>query len=195
MSKSLGNFFTIREILENYAPEVVRYFIVTSHYRSPLNYSDESLENAKAGLTRFYTALRGLPVVDANESILAPYRERFEQAMDDDFNTPEAFAVLFELVRDINRTREHNEESAAALAAVLRELGSVLGVLQQNPEVFLRGDAEAGLSGSDIDALIERRNQARADKDWAEADRVRDTLLEHKVVLEDGAGGTTWRRK
>ncbi len=195
MSKSLGNFFTIREILENYAPEVVRYFIVTSHYRSPLNYSDESLENAKAGLTRFYTALRGLPVVDVDESVLAPYRERFQRAMDDDFNTPEAFAVLFELARDINRAREHSEESAATLAAVLRELGSVLGVLQQDPGDFLHGNAEAGLSDADIDVLIERRNQARADKDWAEADRVRDTLQEHKVVLEDGEGGTTWRRK
>lgn len=195
MSKSLGNFFTIREILEKVAPEVVRYFIITSHYRSPLNYSDESLENAKAGLTRFYTALRGLPVVDVDESVLAPYRQRFQQAMDDDFNTPEAFAVLFELARDINRAREDSEESAATLAAVLRELGGVLGVLQQDPEILLRGDAEAGLSDADIDALIERRNQARADKDWVEADRVRDTLQEHKVVLEDGAGGTTWRRQ
>lgn len=195
MSKSLGNFFTIREILENYAPEVIRYFIVTSHYRSPLNYSDESLENAKAGLTRFYTALRDLPVVDVDESVLAPWRERFRQAMDDDFNTPEAFAVLFELTRDINRAREDNEQQAATLAAVLRELGDVLGILQQDPEIFLQGNAEAGLSDADIDALIERRNQARVDKDWAEADRVRDTLLEHKVVLEDGAGGTTWRRK
>lgn len=195
MSKSFGNFFTIREILENYAPEVIRYFIVTSHYRSPLNYSDESLENAKAGLTRFYTALRDLPVVDVDESVLAPWRERFRQAMDDDFNTPEAFAVLFELTRDINRAREDNEQQAATLAAVLRELGDVLGILQQDPEIFLQGNAEAGLSDADIDALIERRNQARVDKDWAEADRVRDTLLEHKVVLEDGAGGTTWRRK
>lgn len=195
MSKSLGNFFTIREILENYAPEVIRYFIVTSHYRSPLNYSDESLENAKAGLTRFYTALRGLPVVDVDESVVAPHRERFQRAMDDDFNTPEAFAGMFELTRDINRTREHSEESAAPLAAVLRELGGVLGVLQQDPEVFLRGDAEVGLSVADINALIERRNQARIDKDWEEADRVRDTLQEHKVVLEDGAGGTTWRRE
>lgn len=195
MSKSLGNFFTIREILKDYAPEVVRYFIITSHYRSPLNYSDDSLENAKSGLTRFYTALRGLPVVAVDEARLAPYRERFQQAMDDDFNTPEAFAVLFELARDINRAREHSDASAATLAAVLRELGGVLGVLQQDPEVLLRGEAETGLSDADIDALILRRNQARADKDWAEADRVRDTLQEHKVVLEDGAAGTTWRRQ
>ncbi len=195
MSKSLGNFFTIREILEKVAPEVVRYFIITSHYRSPLNYSDESMENARAGLTRFYTALRGLPVVEADESLLAPYRQRFQQAMDDDFNTPEAFAVLFELTRDINRTREEGEAVAAPLAAVLRKLGGVLGVLQQDPDIFLRGDAEAGLSDADIDELIGRRNQARTDQDWAEADRIRDTLQEHRIVLEDGAGATTWRRQ
>jgi len=195
MSKSLGNFFTIREILENYAPEVVRYFIVTSHYRSPLNYSDESLENAKAGLTRFYTALRGLPVMGVNESTLAPYRERFQQAMDDDFNTPEAFAVLFELARDINRAREDEPELAAALAAVLRELGGVLGVVQQDPEVYLRAGSEAGLSDAEIEELIARRNQARVDKDWAEADRVRDILQQQNVVLEDSAGSTTWRRQ
>jgi len=195
MSKSLGNFFTIREILENYAPEVVRYFIVTSHYRSPLNYSDESLENAKAGLTRFYTALRGLPIVEVADSVLAPYRDRFQQAMDDDFNTPEAFAVLFELARDINRARENDLQSAAALAAVLRELGDVLGILQQDPETFLHVGAGTGLSDAEIDELIKRRNQARADKDWAEADRVRDTLQHHHVVLEDGADGTSWRRE
>ncbi len=195
MSKSLGNFFTIREILEKVAPEVVRYFIITSHYRSPLNYSDESMENARAGLTRFYTALRGLPVVEADESLLAPYRQHFQQAMDDDFNTPEAFAVLFELTRDINRAREEGEAVAAPLAAVLRKLGGVLGVLQQDPDVFLRGDAEAGLSDADIDELIGRRNQARTDQDWAEADRIRDTLQEHRIVLEDGAGATTWRRQ
>lgn len=195
MSKSLGNFFTIREILENHAPEVVRYFIITSHYRSPLNYSNESLENARAGLTRFYTALRGLPVIDVDHSVLAPYRERFQQAMDDDFNTPEAFAVLFELARDINRAREEGEAAAATLAAGLRELGGVLGVLQQDPDVFLRGDAEVDLSDTDISELIVRRNQARENKDWAEADRIRDTLQAHRIVLEDSAGTTTWRRQ
>jgi len=195
MSKSLGNFFTIREILESYAPEVVRYFIITSHYRSPLNYSDESLENAKSGLTRFYTALRGLAVVKAENAVLAPYRDRFVQAMDDDFNTPEAFAVLFDLARDINRARENDEEQAATLAAVLRELGGVLGVLQQNPEEFLQGETESGLSDDEINALIQRRDQARADKDWAEADRIRDIFQEHHIVLEDTAGTTTWRRQ
>ncbi len=214
MSKSLGNFFTIREILEKVAPEVVRYFIITSHYRSPLNYSDESLENARAGLTRFYTALRGLPEVEVDESSLAPYRERFQQAMDDDFNTPEAFAVLFELARDINRARENDQASAAALAAVLRELGGVLGILQQDPEAVLKGRGTVitpatahltltthpatittSLSDAEIDELIQRRNQARTDKNWAEADRIRDTLLEHHVVLEDGSGATTWRRQ
>lgn len=195
MSKSLGNFFTIREILEKYAPEVVRYFIITSHYRSPLNYSDDSLENAKSGLTRFYTALRDLPMVDVDETVLEPYRDRFQGAMDDDFNTPEAFAVLFELARDINKAREQKDSSAAALAAVLRYLGDILGILQQDPNTFLRGDTGAGLSDAEIDDLIQRRIQAREDKDWAEADRIRDTLVQHRIVLEDGAGGTRWRRQ
>ncbi|MEE8481977.1 MAG: cysteine--tRNA ligase, partial [Acidiferrobacterales bacterium] len=195
MSKSLGNFFTIREILEKVAPEVVRYFIITSHYRSPLNYSDDSLENAKSGLTRFYTALRDLPMVDVDETVLEPYRDRFQSAMDDDFNTPEAFAVLFELARDINKAREQKDSSAAALAAVLRYLGDILGILQQDPNAFLRGDTGAGLSNAEIDDLIQRRIQAREDKDWAEADRIRDTLVQHRIVLEDSAGGTRWRRQ
>jgi cysteinyl-tRNA synthetase len=136
-----------------------------------------------------------LPVIEADEAVLTPYRERFQQAMDDDFNTPEAFAILFELARDINRAREESEHTAAGLAAVLRKLGDVLGVLQQDPEIFLRGDTGAGLSDAEIDELIVRRNQARADKDWAEADRFRDTMQEHNIVLEDGAAGTSWRRE
>ncbi len=194
MSKSLGNFFTIREILERYAPEVVRYFILTSHYRSPLNYSDESLDNAHGGLARLYTALRDLPEATIDTEALAPYRERFQQAMDDDFNTPEALAVLFDLAREINRAREKKLKSAAALGAGLKQLGSVLGILEQNPENFLRGGGDVGVSDEEIDDLIRRRNEARDKKDWGEADRIRDQLQELGVVLEDGAGGTGWRR-
>jgi cysteinyl-tRNA synthetase len=194
MSKSLGNFFTIREILERYAPEVVRYFILTSHYRSPLNYSDESLDNAHSGLARLYTALRGLPEADSDDELVAPFRERFRAAMDDDFNTPEALAVLFDLARAVNRAREQDLAAAARLGGGLRQLGQRLGLLAQAPEAFLRGAGSSDVSDAEIEALIQRRNDARDNKDWAEADRVRDQLQALGVVLEDGAGGTSWRR-
>ena len=196
MSKSLGNFFTVREILERYRPEEVRYFILTSHYRSPLNYADAQLDNARSALTRLYTALRGLPAAAPAE--LPAARERFHAAMQDDFNTPEALAVLFDLAREVNRAREAGEEAAAAaVGAVLRELGGLLGLLGDAPEAYLRGAAGAagGLADAEIEALIEARNAARARRDWAEADRVRDELKAAGVVLEDGAGGTTWRRE
>ncbi len=194
MSKSLGNFFTVREILERYRAEEVRYFILTSQYRSPLNYSDEQLDNARAALTRFYTALRGLPVVEAAGGEL--FISRFNEAMDDDFNTPEALAVLFDMVREINKLRTEDESRAAALAAELRRLSGLLGILQDDPEQFLRGESadEDGLSDAAIDDLIQQRLTARAEKNWAEADRVRDALQEAGIVLEDGAQGTTWRR-
>jgi cysteinyl-tRNA synthetase len=192
MSKSLGNFFTVREILERYRPEEVRYFILTSHYRSPLNYDDEHLENARGALTRLYTALRGLP--EAEPAGGGELRERFEAAMDDDFGTPEALAVLFDLVREINRLREGDEAAAAGLGAELRRLGEVLGILQEDPEAYLQGGGVAGLSDADIEERIRRRAEARSAKNWAEADRIRDELQAAGVVLEDGAGGTTWRR-
>jgi cysteinyl-tRNA synthetase len=194
MSKSLGNFFTIREILERYAPEVVRYFILTSHYRSPLNYSDESLDNAHSGLARLYTALRGLPAPDADTELLAPFEARFRAAMDDDFNTPEALAVMFDLARAVNRAREQDLTVAASLGAGLQKLGQLLGLLEQSPEVFLRGTGSGEVSDAEVEALIQRRNDARDNKDWAEADRVRDQLQAMGVVLEDGPGGTSWRR-
>ncbi len=193
MSKSLGNFFTIREILERYRAEEIRYFILTSHYRSPLNYDDEHLDNARAALTRFYTALRGLP--DAAPAGGEDLRARFMAAMDDDFNTPEALAVLFELVREINRVRKQDRSQAAGLAAELRSLGEVLGILQNDPETYLRGEGGAnGFSDEQIDELVAQRLAAKADKNWAEADRIRDRLQQAGVVLEDGAGGTSWRR-
>ncbi|WP_312245896.1 cysteine--tRNA ligase [Stutzerimonas nitrititolerans] len=191
MSKSLGNFFTIREVLEKYQPEVVRYLLVSSHYRSPINYSEDSLKEAKGALERFYTALRGLPEVAAagGESFV----ERFGAAMDDDFNSPEACAVLFDMAREINRLREAEPQAAAALAARLKELAGVLGVLQMSPDAFLQAGAEGKVDAAEVEALIAARLQARAEKNWAESDRIRDQLTAMGVVLEDGKGGTTWR--
>ncbi|WP_408100967.1 cysteine--tRNA ligase [Stutzerimonas sp. VN223-3] len=191
MSKSLGNFFTIREVLEKYQPEVVRYLLVSSHYRSPINYSEDSLKEAKGALERFYTALRGLPAASAKggETFVA----RFGAAMDDDFNSPEACAVLFEMVREINRLRDTDLQAAAELAGRLKELAVVLGVLQMVPDTFLQAGAEGKVDAAEVETLIAARLQARADKNWAESDRIRDQLTAMGVVLEDGKGGTTWR--
>ncbi|MCP4994064.1 MAG: cysteine--tRNA ligase [Gammaproteobacteria bacterium] len=195
MSKSLGNFFTVREILNHYQAEEVRYFILTSQYRSPLNYDEEHLDNARGALTRFYTALRGLP--EAESLADSPWGERFNAAMDDDFNTPEALAVMFDLVREINRLRQDDPDRAAALGAELKRLGSTLGILESDPEAYLRGGepgSEDGLSDEAIESLIQQRQEAKANKDWANADRIRDELKALNVVLEDGPQGTTWRR-
>ncbi|MET0085080.1 MAG: cysteine--tRNA ligase [Sedimenticola sp.] len=195
MSKSLGNFFTVREILGRYQAEEVRYFILTSQYRSPLNYDDEHLDNARGALTRFYTALRGLPEVEPAGG--EAFVERFHEAMDDDFNTPEALATMFEMVREINRVRAEDERQAAALGAELRRLGAILGILQDDAESYLRGGApggDDGLSDADIEALIQQRVEAKANKDWAAADRIRDELKSHDILLEDGPQGTSWRR-
>ncbi|NIP19122.1 MAG: cysteine--tRNA ligase [Xanthomonadales bacterium] len=198
MSKSLGNFFTVRDILKRYRAEEVRYFIVASHYRSPLNYSQENLENGKAALTRLYTALRGItpaaPGVDCDS-----FRSAFREAMDDDFNTPEAIAVLFELARELNRSRDADPDAAGRLAGCLRELGAVLGLLQADPVQFLHETTAAqagqgGLGSADIEAMIAERIAAREQKNWAEADRIRDELERQGVVLEDGPEGTSWRR-
>ncbi|SNT00265.1 cysteine--tRNA ligase [Pseudomonas segetis] len=191
MSKSLGNFFTIREVLEKYHPEVVRYFLVSSQYRSPINYSEDSLKEAKGALERFYHALKGLP--EAAPAGGDAYAGRFAEAMDDDFNSPEACAVLFEMVREINRLRDTDLEAAAGLAARLKQLASVLGVLQLEPESFLQAGAQGKVDAEQVDALIAARLQARSEKNWAESDRIRDQLTSMGVVLEDGKGGTTWR--
>jgi cysteinyl-tRNA synthetase len=195
MSKSLGNFFTVREILQRYRPEEVRYFILTSQYRSPLNYGDEQLDNARGALTRFYTALRGLDDTAPAED--TEYESRFHAAMRDDFNTPEALAAMFDLVREINRLRATDMAAAAALGATLRRLGDILGLLQDDAEHFLRGVSDAageGLDDAAIDAMIARRLEAKRVKDWTTADAIRDELKQAGVVLEDTAGGTTWRR-
>lgn len=190
MSKSLGNFFTIREVLKQYDPEVVRFFILRAHYRSPLNYSDAHLDDAKGALTRLYTTLKNTPAAEFDLSENAnDYTRRFYAAMNDDFGTVEAVAVLFELAGEINKTND------AHLAGCLKALGGIIGLLQRDPIEFLQGGAVSdGLSNEEIEDLIARRKQARADKNWAESDRIRDLLNEHKIILEDNAGGTTWRR-
>jgi cysteinyl-tRNA synthetase len=193
MSKSLGNFFTVREILQRFRPEEVRYFILSSHYRSPLNYGEEHLATARAALTRLYTALRDLPLIAAGAA--DGFTERFHAAMEDDFNTPEALAVLFELAREINRVRADAPSVAAGLAARLRDLGGILGLLQDDPERYLQGSAVAsGLPDAEIESLIAARAAARAARDWAEADRLRACLSEAGVVIEDSPSGTRWRR-
>jgi len=195
MSKSLGNFFTIREVTEKYNAEVLRYFILTSHYRSPLNYSDKQLDNAKAALTTLYTALRG---VEVSKEVPADtkYHQRVREAMDDDFNTAEVLPVLFDLAKEINRYKETDSDKAKYYASLLRELAGWIGLLNQEPEAFLRGGQnEQGLSADEIDTMIAQRNQARAAKDWAESDRIRDALKEQGIVLEDAGGETSWRRE
>jgi cysteinyl-tRNA synthetase len=226
MSKSLGNFFTIREVLKQYDAEVVRFFILRAHYRSPLNYSDAHLDDAKGALTRLYTALKSLPVRPelvegerATQSIHAstssartdlvdwsePYAARFKTAMDDDFNTPEAVAVLFDLANEVNRSQ------SVDAAAQLKALAGVLGLLQRDPQAFLQGiphqivgvggipSGEAFgtptiTAGINIQELIDARIAAKQAKNYAESDRIRKELLDAGIVLEDSAAGTTWRR-
>jgi cysteinyl-tRNA synthetase len=191
MSKSLGNFFTIREVLARYDAEVVRFFIVRAHYRSPLNYSDQHLDDAKGALTRLYTALNAVPAASSASAIdwNDPNALRFREAMDDDFNTPEAVAVLFDLANEVNRTK------SARAAGVLKSLAATLGLLQRKPGEFLRGDLPAGWTVKKIEAMIEARSSAKKARNFAESDRIRDELLAAGMVLEDGPAGTAWRRK
>ncbi len=188
MSKSLGNFFTIREVLKKFDAEVVRFFILRAHYRSPLNYSDVHLEDAKGALTRLYTALKSvsapIQTLDWNE----PHAQRFRTVLDDDFNTPEAMAVLFDLANEVNKS------GSLQLATQLKALGGVLGLLQRPPQAFLQGGAGDGLSEAQIETQIAARIAAKQAKNYAESDRIRKELLDAGVVLEDGAAGTTWRR-
>jgi cysteinyl-tRNA synthetase len=196
MSKSLNNFFTIRGVLENYDGETLRYFIMSSHYRSPLNFSDTNLNNAKASLTRLYTAIRGLHSSDAalNEvSQRFDFEKRYNAALDDDFNTPIALSVLFELAKLINSERDKDNDQANALAQLLIKLGGYIGLLQMDADVFLKQDV--ALSDEDIDNKIKLRNEARDSKNFATSDQIRDELIELGIVLEDGANGTSWRRK
>ena len=211
MSKSLGNFFTIREVLKKYDAEVVRFFILRAHYRSPLNYSDMHLDDAKGALSRLYIALKSAPspqpspvkgegaklpspprgggIEGEGVNWSEPHAQRFKAAMDDDFNTPEALAVLFDLANEANRTQ------SAEASAQLKALGGVLGLLQRDPQAFLQGSAgKGGFDDAVISAQIEARIAAKKSKNFAEADRIRKELLEAGIVLEDSANGTTWRR-
>jgi cysteinyl-tRNA synthetase len=209
MSKSLGNFFTVREVLARYDAEVVRFFIVRAHYRSPLNYSDQHLDDAKAALTRLYTALKAVPAQTGAVDWSEPNAARFRAAMNDDFNTPEAVAVLQELAREVNTSK------SSQAAKLLKSLGAVLGLLQRVPQEFLQRTGvpsfistapqlppdpqpssfkPAGLTKS-VQQYIEDRDAARKAKNFAESDRIRDELLAAGIILEDGPSGTTWRRK
>jgi cysteinyl-tRNA synthetase len=211
MSKSLGNFFTVREVLKQYKPEIIRFFILSSHYRSPLNYSDEQLHDARTALTRLYTALRGCDDLDAG--IDTDYKARFEQAMNDDFNTPVALSVLFDLARELNTAKEAKQEKVHLLVATLKQLGGLLGILQTSPDDFLQGrhisiigsaplslTASSAMEYTSANEVIEQQIQARLDakkaKNWTLADQIRDELKAQGVILEDAPDGTTsWRRE
>jgi len=184
MSKSLGNFFTIRDVLKAFDAETVRFFVVRSHYRSPLNYSDVHLQDAKGALKRLYTALQAVPPADVKIDWTEPMAARFKAAMDEDFGTPEAVAVLFELASEVNRSQ------SAERAGLLKALGGILGLLQSDPTTYLQSGA--GLDDAAIQAQIQARADAKKAKNFAEADRIRNDLLAQGIVLKDSATGTTW---
>lgn len=188
MSKSLGNFFTIREVLQKFDAEVFRFFILRAHYRSPLNYSDVHIDDAKTALTRLYTALKGASDIQLQIDWQEAHAQRFKAALDDDFNTPEAMAVLFDLANEVNKT------SSMVFAGQLKALGGVLGLLQRDPLEFLQGGATDGIDEAHIQAKIAERIAAKLAKNYAESDRIRKELLAAGIVLEDSASGTTWRR-
>ncbi|WP_373975718.1 cysteine--tRNA ligase [Chitinibacter sp. SCUT-21] len=194
MSKSLGNFFIIRDVLKKFDAEVLRFFIARAHYRSPLNYSDVHLNDAKSALTRLYTALKTVPPAAVEIDWNDPLAARFKAAMDDDFATSEAVAVLFELAAEANK--HAGTELGAQKAGLLKALGAVLGLLQRDPQAFLQADvgSEGEWTAEKIEAAIVARREARAAKNWAEGDRIRDELAAAGIVLEDKAGETTWRR-
>jgi cysteinyl-tRNA synthetase len=186
MSKSLNNFFTVREVLKRYSPEVLRYFLMTSHYRSQLHYAAESLDQAQTALERLYLTLRDVPPGEHTEN---HFSQRFHDAMQDDFNMPVALSVLFDLARESNKSRD------AKLSGTLKYLGSILGILAQAPEVFLKQQLNnPAISEAEIEALIQQRTRARQEKSWALADKIRDELHQKGVVIEDSSGETQWRR-
>ena len=194
MSKSLDNFFTLREVMKDYKAEEIRYFILSSHYRSQLNYSEEQLNNARSALQRLYGALLDTQSVDLPQN--ADYANRFEAAMNDDFNTVNAMAVLFDLAREINRAKSDDPDAVDALASLLRYLGGIIGLLEKDAGNFLKlkpgpGD---GLADDEIEAMIQQRLDARKNKDWKQADRIRDELGAAGIAIEDGPEGTRWRR-
>jgi cysteinyl-tRNA synthetase len=192
MSKSLGNFFTVREVLSRYQPEVVRFFILRAHYRSPLNYSDQHLDDAKSALARLYIALKGREIPSTEIDWSGPHAQRFKDAMDDDFNTPEAVAVLFDLASEVNRT------GSLADMALLKSMGGLLGLLQRDPQQHLQDESVVGdakFTPERIEEMIQQRLSARGARNFAEADRIRKDLSDADILLEDGPDGTSWRRK
>jgi cysteinyl-tRNA synthetase len=198
MSKSLGNFFTIRDVLKKYHPEVVRYLIVSSHYRSAINYSEENLIEAKAGLDRFYHALKNYADVKPAEREQlenSAFYQRFVDAMNDDFNSRVALAAMYDLVKEINALAKTERLAAESLVADLKAMADILGILQAEPTAFLQaGTEEGGLTAAVIDDYILERQQAKLDKDYGRADDIRRLLLEQGVELEDSRAGTSWRR-
>jgi cysteinyl-tRNA synthetase len=187
MSKSLGNFFTIRDVLKEYSPEVIRYFMLTSQYRSQLNYSKELLDQAQSGLERLYLSLRNIDIPPIKSDLENSFMTKFHEAMQDDFNTPIALSVLFDLAREINKTQD------GILAGTLKHLGNLLGILEQSPEDFLKsGNAQDDVKN--IEQLILERDKARVEKNWAKSDEIRDQLKNMGIIIEDAAGKTTWRK-
>ena len=199
MSKSLNNFFTVREVLKKYKAKEIRFFILASHYRSPLNYALANLDEARSALKGLYTSLRG---ISTNDEIDEDYLTRFNEVMDDDFNTPKAVALLHELAHEINRIKDNDpagaqEEKARKRASTLKMLAGILGFLQDSPEEFLKrgvGTDKSGLSHEEIQSLVKQREQARKDKNFTESDRIRDLLTSQGITLEDAAEGTIWQR-
>ena len=194
MSKSLDNFLTIRDALKNYPYEIIRYFLLSSHYRSPVNYSEASLEEAKAALDRLYTSIHDVDISKEEVAAKGPHTEQFQQAMDDDFNVPEALAVLFDLAKAVNIAKENgDQERTKLLVNELIHLSKPLGLLQQDPEIFLKSGVN--VNESEIEALIDKREKARDSGDYSAADGIRDQLFEQNIILEDSKEGTFWRRR
>ncbi|MDA9279756.1 cysteine--tRNA ligase [bacterium] len=194
MSKSLGNFFTIREVLAKFPAEIVRYLLTASHYRSQIDYAEDALVEAQRALDRLYTAMDQLELQDV--SLEGPYLDRFNSAMDDDFNTREAISVLFEMAREVNRLKRDTDPQAAVLASQMRGLGNILGLLELDPQAYLKGEAgEGDLADANVEALVVQRQQAKLDRNFALSDQIRDQLKVAGIVLEDSKEGTAWKRE
>jgi len=194
MSKSLNNFFTIRDVLKNYDGETLRYFLISSHYRSPLNFSETNIESAQTGLKRLYNAAKAVTKNTADESLIEiDYEKKFNAALNDDFNTPIAISILFEIAKQINIEQTTNPQKANALSSLLIRLGNFIGILEYNPKEYLKQGS--ALSEAEISEKIAQREKARLSKDFAKSDQIRDELFELGIILEDSANGTTWRRK
>ena len=193
MSKSLGNFFTVREVLATYKPEIVRYLLISSHYRSPINYSQQSLSQSVKAVERFYHCLKDLDLAATKTLTNSRFEKAFRRAMDDDFNTPEALSVLFEMVSEIHQLKGEDPALANQLGALLVRLGGSLGLLQAEPAAFLQHSVNSDLDTAEIERLVAERVAARASQDWRRADEIRDQLSELNVVIEDSVGGSTWR--